>query len=310
MPGIAEFEIPKHYAPTLRANIEFRPGYDESILRPHVTNEGATGEAVSPVQIFGRAKIRLKNDRYGDTPIDEIERFRPWVFPIEMEGGDLLDSIDAVKSLIDPASPIVQAFRDELASQTDYLTIMPAFFGPRFEGKDVTTAVQAGAINFDDTKYKLDVNIGSSGGATPTGMNVAKIKAGIKKFKQLKTIKGNLRKERVKLGITAQQWDELFDDVKAINGDYINGRPIEKGQLPMMFDVDFVEMEDYPKENLDRMLPMWLPSGISHQTWVESTVEIGKDPGKRFNVRVYIKKAAGSTRTMDEKVLKIPCREP
>lgn len=310
MPGIAEIEIPKHYVPMFKNNMEFKPGYDESILRPHVTSGPASGEGVSPVQIFGRATIRKKTDRYGDTPMDEIQRFRPWVFPVELEGGDLIDSADTLKSLTDPASAIVMALRDELASQVDYSVIMPAFFGTRYEGKDVASAVQSGSIAFSDASYKGDVNLGSAGDATPIGMTAKKIQWGIKKFKQLKVIKGNLRKERVKLGITAQQWDDLFLDVKAINGDYINGRPLEKGQLPLLFDVDFVEIEDLPKEGSDRMCPMWMPSGIHCLNWTEEVVEIGKDPGKRFNVRVYVKKMAGASRVMDEKVLKIPCREP
>ncbi len=306
MPGIAEIEIPKHYVPMFKANLAYKPGYDGSILRPHVTVDTATGDGASPVQVFGRAKIRVKTDRYGDTPIDEIERFRPWVFPIELEGGTLIDNQDQVKSLIDPTSPITNAIRMEIDSQIDYKAIIPAFFGNRFEGKDVGTALQAAPIVFDPLNA-ASINLGSAGDATPIGMTVKKIKWGIRRFKQLKVIQGSVRREMIKVGLSSQQWDDLFEDVKAINGDYVNGRPIERGQLGMIMGVDFVELEDLPRTGTTRYCPMWVPSGISLLHWVEEQVNIGPDPGKRFNIRVYVKKMVGATRTMEEKVIQLPC---
>jgi hypothetical protein len=312
MPGIAEIEIPKHYVPMFKANIDFKPQQSESLFRDHVTTDTATGEAVNPVQIFGKAKTRIKTDRYGDTPLDEIDRYRPWVFPLEIEGGDLIDKADVLKQVIDPTSPLVMAFRMALGEDLDTKVIIPAFFGPRFEGKDVATAVTNGPIAFVDATYKIASTVGSAGGATPVGMNLSKIKAGIKKFKQLKAIRGNVRKETIKLGINAQQWDELFEDVKLTSSDYINGVPLERGNLPLILGVDFVESEELPRDpaNGNRWCPMWLPSGINCTHWQEDTVAIGPDPGKRFNIRVYVKKMAGAARIMDEKVLKIDCVDP
>ena len=98
-PASPKSKSPKHYVPMFKANIDFKPQQEESILRPHVTLGTATGEGANPVQIFGKAKTRIKTDRYGDTPMDEIERFRPWIFPLEIEGGDLIDRADVLKQI-------------------------------------------------------------------------------------------------------------------------------------------------------------------------------------------------------------------
>lgn len=307
MPGISEIEIPKHYVPTFLRNIRHAPQYEMSILRPHVEQQPADGEAASPVDIYGAAKGQKKEDRFGDTPIMDVTRDRPWTFPSEYEWGTLIDKADKLKQVLDPTSPLVKACKMALDRDLDDNIIAPAFFGGRFRGKDVATAIGAGAQAFDSNNVVANT-VGSSGGATPVGMNYAKIKAGIKRFKKLKV---DTKRERVKLGITSQQWDELMDDVKIISRDYGLDRDVGRAELPSVLNVDFVEYEEWPIDGSnDRSLPMWVQSGLVLQDWATTEVMIAPDPGKRFNIRVYAKFMAGAVRAEQEKVIKIVCREP
>jgi hypothetical protein len=310
MPGIADVEIPKHYAPTFERNILHAPQQRMSKLEAHVSVGMAQGEGVSPVDLYGNTEAEEATDRYADTPIAEIERARRWCFPRKWHWGTMVNDMDQLKQILDPTSAMIESARMALGRILDRQIIMPAFFGAAIQGKDITDALAGSPVAFNTTLYRIANTIGSSGGATPVGMNVAKLQAAKKLFMQLEV---DIDTERPKVGITAQQWSDLFDDVKTINGDYVNGRPLQAGDLPMLLGFDFVQVEQLPSAGTtpnDRYCPVWVKSGIALRKWQNIETMIGRDPGKQYQIRPYIKMAAGAVRSQEGRVLQIVCREP
>lgn len=303
----AELEIPKHYVPSFGRNVMWTPQQNRSKLKMFVTNEKAEGEGAAPWDIWGETQAEEANDRYGDTPIMEVDRDRPWVFPKGYHWGTMVDTLDKLKAVLDPTSNMLQAARKALDRTMDRNIIMPAFFGPRYVGKDVATAIAAGPQVFNDTLYKISNVVGSTGGATPVGMNVAKLQAVKAKFMSLEV---DVDRERINLAMTSQQWANLFDDAKAINGDFVNGRPISSGSFGDLMGFNFIFVEQLPWDGVDdRWCPAWVESGMGLLEWQGQVTEMAKDPGKQYRVRPYVKFFAGATRTVEGLVLKVECRE-
>jgi hypothetical protein len=207
---VAAVEIPKHYVPTFGRNVMWTPQQNKSRLRPYVTTDTAVGEGVAPWDIWGETEAEEATGRYDDTPIMEVERDRPWVFPKGYHWGTLIDQLDKLKQVLDPTSPMIQAARKALDRKLDRAIIMPAFFGPRWTGKDIATATSAGPVNFDTTKYQVANTVGSAGGATPVGMNVAKLKAARKILLANEAVEGENADEPVYVAITAEQWSKTW----------------------------------------------------------------------------------------------------
>lgn len=308
---IAETEIPKHYVPTFERNILHANQQIKSKLREHVSEQSAMGEMVSPVDLFDETEAEEANDRYGDTPIMEIGRSRRWVGPKKFDWGTMVDGMDQLKQVLDPTSPMVEAAKRALWRKLDRSIIMPAFFGNVMQGKDITDAGNpANQVAFDVSKYRIQNTVGSPGGVTPTGMNVEKLQAAKKMFMQNEV---DTDVERPKVAITSQQWDDLFKEVKVIHGDYINGRPIHTGDLPVILGFDFVQIEQLPHAGTapnDRYNPVWVKRGIALRMWKDVRVMLGVDPGKKYRVRPYVEMAGGACRTQEGLVLQVVCREP
>lgn len=310
MAGIAEVEIPKHYVPTFERNILHSLQQRVSKLEPHVTVGDASGEGASPVDLFGDTEAEEATDRYGDTPNAEITRSRRWVTPTKFDWGTMVDDADVLKQVLDPTSAMVESARMALARKLDRAVIMPAFFGTAREGKDMTDAFAGSGTAFDTAKYKISNVFGSSGGATPVGMSVAKLVEAKRMFLQYEV---DADIERPKVGITDKQWSDLFNDAKAIHGDYVNGRPLSEGDLPLLLGFDFVKIQELPKTvsggNTDRLCPVWVKSGIQLRWWQRVQAQIGRDPGKKYRIRPYVSMMAGAVRSQEGRVLQIECRE-
>jgi hypothetical protein len=292
-----EIEIPKHYVPTFERNVLHALQQKASRLEAFVTPGMGEGEGASPVDLYEDTEAVESTDRYGDTPIMEVGRARRWVTPRKYDWGTLVDNIDKLKLVLDPTSNLVMAARMAMGRALDRKVIMPAFFGAALQGKDLTDATNGTAVVFDTTKYRVANTVGSAGGATAVGLNVDKIIKVKQLFIQNEV---DLDAEKLNIAITDQQWADLFADIKAVNGDYINGRPIAEGDLGMIMNVNFIKVQQLPSTGAspnDRLLPVWVKSGIQLRKWKEVTTSMALDPTKKFRPRVYMEMAAGAVRS-------------
>lgn len=299
-----EIQIPKHYRTQFLSNVAHLLNNEGSLLRRHVTEMSVQGEKASIVDQYGVRRGRKDTERYGDTPIMSTPRDRRWVHPETYDWGDLIDNKDRLKQVLDPTSPLVQGCAWGLGENIDYDMIIPAFFGDARIGK---TGENTEA--FDTSGQVVGVQVQSPAAATDVGMNVKKLQTARKILRQRKV---KLQREQICVAMTAQQEDDLFDDVKAIHHDYIAmmPRPLEKGMLPGLFQMTFEIIEDLETdENNHRRCPVWVKSGLVLGIDQDIDIQIAPDPGKKFNVRIYGAVTGAATRTEQGRVVEIKCKE-
>lgn len=297
--------IPMHYFTMFRDNVIMGLNNGGSLLIPHIdVDTGYAGDGASPVISFGNTRGQEKTDRYGDTPIMDVDRSRRWVYPKTFEWGTLLDNDDQLSMMIDPASPLVAAAVEGLGEDLDYEYIVPQMLGAATIGRDG----QQTTVGYDTT-MTVGVQVGDPTPAD-TGMNVAKIvtaRYNLQRFKALRKLKPG---EKPKMAMTALQEKELLQDAQAIHGDYIVGRPLATGDLPALLNFDFIIIEDLPLDgNGDRECPYWIPQGVKHCWWEQITVHNQRDPGKRYNWRPYMAMRGGTVRIREKMVGKVLCAE-
>lgn len=297
-----EIEIPKHYQPQFTTIQELLLQKMGSTFRPYCMPGSYKGESGEVVKQFGATKARVGNeDRNGDTPIMTTPRDQRWVYPTHVDIGDLFDKQDQIRQLIDPTSSINQAFNAAMGRAIDDDIIIPAFFGDAKTGKNgsVTTVFP------NDGSQDVAQTIGSDNGATNVGLNSAKI---IRGRKLLRRFKVKLEQEQVYVGISSAQEEDLLNDAKYTDRDF--GEPVlEQGRLKRWLGCEFVIDDGLPWAANVRSCPMWVKSGMHFGTWEELNTKIGPDPGKKFNVRVYMSQNFGCTRTQEKKVIRILCKD-
>ena len=298
---VENIEIPKHYRTQYKDNVEHLLNNEGSILRPHVMEQPIEGERASIVDQYGVRRGREDTERNGDTPTGTTPRDRRWIFPRTFDWGELLDRKDKLRTVLDPTQPIVTGAAWGLGENIDYDLIIPAFFGDAKVGKEAETIEQ-----FDTANFQVGVQTGSSP-AADVGMNKKKIQVA---RKLLRKAKNKFKREKPVLAITAEQEDNLLDELQLTSADFVSGRPIETGELGRILGVQLVMIEDLEVDsNGFRRCPMWLPSGIQLGIEEEIFIEIERRGDKKFNVQVYAALTMGATRTQQGKVVEILCKE-
>lgn len=294
----ADQDIPVHYRTTYKMNVQHLLNNEGSILRPWITEQAVDGDKPQIIDQYGVTRGQPQTDRYGDTPVNRTPRDRRWVFPRTFDWGDIIDKKDKIKTVLDPTSPIVTGAAWGLGENIDYDMILPNFFAPAKKGQEAEIIE-----TFDDSKFSVAADVRDAGSGN-TGLNVKKVKRG---RQILRKYKNKLQRENPIMAITAEDEDWLLEDMKAIHGDYIRGRPLESGDLPNLLKTQFVIIEDIPTDPSTglRMNPMWVRSGMTLGIADDITVEMAKNPGKRFNMQIYADVTGSATRNEAGKVIKI-----
>lgn len=289
-----EVEIPKHYQPKFTANQELLLQREPSELMMAVDFSGDyRGESAEVIKQYGSARARVGNeDRNGDTPNFNISRDARWCFPIVADWGTTFNKIDELKVLVDETSPVNQAANLAMKNSIDLDIILPAFFGDTKTGKGAATTTVYPA-NAND----ISIDVGGAG----TGLNVAKLREARRMGRKKHWKFG---REEIFFGITSQGESDLFADPLYIDRDY--GEPVldGDGKLKKFLGFTFVYVEEFPWAANVRSLPVWRKPSIHLGAWNGLSVDLAKNPQKKFVPTLYMFQMYGATRTQEDGVLR------
>jgi len=255
------------------------------------------------VNQFGQAPKPHRNlPRYSDTPIDSVPQAQVWVFPQTLEHFVLIDWPDQDKIGIDLESPLTQTGEATMRRGHDEVMI-DALFATRKIGENGGT---------DDPFPSAQEIAVTEGAASATGLNVKKLKLAKKKLKQSHV---DLDVEQAWIAITAQQEEDLLNDIEIINRDYANqaGRPIldAKGNIVAYQGFNFLHKEGLLTDASDyRRCPVWVESGMHWGVWRDIETIPSRRGDKRNAEQLHMRTMVGATRTQNEKVVEILCAEP
>jgi hypothetical protein len=204
----------------------------------------------------------------------------------------MVDDQDKIRMLIDPTS--------------DYVRAMVASMN-RAKDDVIITALGASARS-------------SSGGiALPSGQKIVVNATGLTKAKMIaarKLFRANEADEEageeLYMGYSSTALADLLGDTTLTNTEVNTVLSLQAGNIKGVTLMGFkmVPSERFPKDSSsDRLLYAWAKSGVKLGIGANIQTEVGKDPGKGFNVRIYAKQSLGSVRVEEEKVVEIACTE-
>lgn len=277
-----------------KANVELLLQQEGSRLANAVTNGSHVGKAASVVEQFGLATAVLKTSRHEDTPLLDLSQDKRWVFPLDYEWASLVDNEDQLRAIIDLTSPYARAGAAAMQRAKDDV-ILTAIFGTNFKGENGTTSE-----TFDTTNYQVGVNTGG----TASALNVAKLQSAVQKL--LLANKGDLM-ESVYGAISSYEHDSLLKEIQVVNKDYSNSAVLENGRVRRFMGVDFILTERLNVTSGNRLIPIWLKSGMYLGTWKDVQAEITKRADKSYATQVFLAMTLGATRTQAGKSIQVLC---
>lgn len=280
-----------------RANTELLLQQEGSRLADKVSTGSHTGKAASVIEQFGSATAQQKTSRHADTPLLDVSQDKRWVFPQDWEWGYLIDNEDRLRAIIELTSPIARTGAAAMNRAKDDI-ILSAMFGTNYTGENGTTSESFGTVG--SGAYDVGVNVGG----TASGLNVAKLQNGIRLL--MTANKGELM-EPVYTAISSYEHDLLLKEIQVVNKDYGSSAVLVDGKVKRFMGTDFTITERLTITSGNRLVPMWLKSGMYLGQWNDITAKITERGDKSYATQVYLCMTLGATRTQLGKLVRINC---
>jgi hypothetical protein len=264
----------------------------QSRLRGLVRVEtGIVGESKS-INRLGKRNMQRRTTRHGDTPINEQPHSTRYIDLYDYEDGDMVDSQDKLRMLVDPTS--------------DYLRSMVAAAN-RAQDVEIITCLGGGSRSKTGGVIALPSTQKIAVGGT--GLTKAKIIQTKKMFRANEADEEN--GEELSITFSSTALSDVLSDATLTSADFLAGQMLQSGTLKgKWMGFNWVPTELCPKVSTTRFLYAWAKSGVALGIGQDVTHKVGEDPGKGFNNRVYIKESIGAVRVEEEKVVEIACNDP
>lgn len=280
-----------------KANVELLLQQKESRLRNAVTVGSYVGKAASVVEQFGEATAVQRTSRHSDTPLLSLSQDKRWVFPSDYEWASLIDNQDRLRAIIELTSPYAMAGAAAMNRVMDDV-ILAAIFGTNYTGENGTTSETFGTVG--SGTYDVSVNTGG----TASSLNVAKLQGAIRIL--MTANKGELM-EPVYGAISSYEHDALLKEVQVHNKDYGGTAVLVDGKVKRFMGIDFIITERLTVTAGDRLIPIWLKSGMHLGMWDGVTAKISERNDKGHATQVYLAMTLGATRTQLGKQVRVSC---
>lgn len=291
-------QITTAYAQQYASTVELLLQQKGSRLRETCTPNPVTGaKAAVMVEQIGKVEATRRTTRYpsltpADTPHD-----RPWVYPVDYDWNDLIDSIDKLRTIVDPKSSYAQNGTYAMGRAQDR-EIITAFFGDRKTGETGGTTTQ-----FPSTQ-DVDVNFAASGNV---GLTVAKLREASRMLMAAETDENEQRF----LALTAKQHDNLMAEIQVISLDFNEKPVLVEGKVTRFLGFDFKRTELMAVDgNSYRRVAAYVKSGMYFAQWNDISTDISQRKDLAgLPWQVYVYGTFGASRSEEAKVVEIKCAE-
>lgn len=288
---------PSHYTMQFSSNVELLLQQKGSKLRGKVTEAGYTGKAASPVNQVGSIEMQRVTSRFAPRVRTDASVDRRWVYPVDYDLAQMIDSFDKLKSIVDLKSPETMAAVNAAGRAIDR-EIISAFFGTAKTGEQGATSTTFPSAN------QVTVSIGG----TNSVINVQKL---IKAKEILMTNFVDFDQDEVFVGITAKDNTGLLNEVQIISSDFNGGdKPVLKdGKVTSFLGFTFVHCELLEANSTGTnkvRLPVWAKSGMHLGLWWDPSPTISQRTDLQGDPwQVALNKSFGATRIEEGKILEI-----
>jgi hypothetical protein len=293
--------LPSHYVQQFSTNLQLLLQQKGSKLAGTVMSGSHVGKQASPVDQIGAVAAQRVTSRFApmarvDAPVD-----RRWVFPVDYDLPQLVDSLDKLRLITDPNSTLVQNAVFAMGRAKDD-EILSAMFGTNYTGVAGSTSTAFSATQ---------VVSASQGAAAATGLTVAKLREA-KKILMANEV--DVDADPLYCIVKAKQLDNLLAEAQIISTEF-NDRPVLKdGKIASFLGINFIHCERLVSGTDDLagtsdQIPLFAKSGMYLGMWNDIQVDISQRKDlQSVPWQAYCMGTFGATRLEEKKIVKVWCR--
>lgn len=293
--------LPTFYVEQFSTNVNTLVQQKGSRLRGSVMEGAYVGSQGSPVDQVGVVNAQKVVSRFApmgrvDAPLD-----RRWVFPVDYDLPQQVDTFDKLRLITDPESVLVQSAVYAMGRAMDD-EILAAFTAAALTGVQGATSTVALTANV----------VGVSTGGTTSSLNVPKLRAA----KKLLLSYDVDPEDEIYAAVSAKEHDALLNEIQIINSDF-NGQDtpvLKEGKVTRFLGINFIHTERVIAGTDDaagtsNAIPIWAKSGMHLGIWNDISASISQRHDLQGEPwQAYVKGTFGATRLEEKKIIKVWCR--
>jgi hypothetical protein len=259
--------IPTFQVQEFSTNVNLLLQHKGSKLRNLVMNGMHTGKSASPVDQIASVAAQRVTSRFAAMGRVDAATDRRWVYPIDYDLPQLIDSFDKLRLITDP--------------EAQYITNAVYAMGRAIDTEIITAflaSANTGEAGGTSTAFTSGNEIDVAVGGTNSRLNVAKLRA------VREVALGNhidLDADPLYCGITAKDDSALLNEIQIISSDFNGGdRPVLKdGKLDRFLGINFVHcelIETVAAGTNEVNLPVWTKSGMHLGMWQDIKASVSQ----------------------------------
>lgn len=288
--------LPNYFIQQYATNVQLLLQQKGSKLRGTVMEGMHKGKQASPVDQVGAVAAQRVTQRFQPMGRVDASLDRRWVFPVDYDLPQLVDTFDELRIVTDPKSAFVQNAVFAMGRAMDD-EILSCVFGTAKTGEQgaTSTTFPSGQI--------VAVDQGSSGNS---GMSVAKLREAIRLMLANEV---DLETDPLYCPINSVAHDKLLQEIKVTSLDYNDKPVLMEGKVTRFLGVNFIHCERVNTVTY-REIPVWAKSGMHLGMWGDISTDISQRKDiQSLPWQAYCKGSFGATRLEEKKVVKILCAE-
>lgn len=293
--------LPTFYVEQFSTNVNTLVQQKGSRLRSCVMSGSYVGSQGSPVDQVAPVAASKVTSRFAPMGRTDATLDRRWVFPVDYDLPQLVDSFDKLRLIVDPESTFVTNAVYAMGRAMDD-EILAAFTGAAKTGVQGATTTNILAAN------TISVNTGG----TTSSLNVAKLRAA----KKLLMSYDVDPEDEIYAAVSAKEHDALLNEIQIISSDFNGGdQPVLKeGKVTRFLGVNFVHTERVisgtdDQSGASNSIPLWAKSGHHLGIWQDINASVSQRHDLQGEPwQVYVKGTFGATRLEEKKTIRVWCR--
>lgn len=282
--------IPTHFVEQFSSRVHMLAEQKTSRLRSTVMIDMVDGESKA-IERLGGSELNEITERHGDTPLNEVEHTRRWLYLRDFDVADLIDKPDRVKLLIEPDGKYTMRHASAMGRGIDD-EVIRALGASATEGKTGTTTTvlpSAQKIVSGSTGMTIDKLI-----AAKEILDAAEIDDFIPRF----------------CVAQSKQRSNLLSDDKISSNDYNTVKALVRGEIDTYLGFKFVSSERLQVDgSSDRLCYCYAQQAVTLGMGAEPSTTASPRPDKRNAQQIYTWGSWGAVRVEDEMVVQIACSE-
>ena len=302
------FTINDAFVQQFTGNVRFLAQQNNSRFRPTIIEDVMQGEAMYMEQVAPTA-ARKKQARHGDSPIMNTQHLRRRVTPYDYEWGDMIDQMDKVRLLIDPASTYAMNAGMALNRGIDD-EIIGAFFATAYTGHAGGTAItwpngNSESVPTQPAGAQIAVNDWTYGnGSGNAGLTISKL---ISAKMALLAGEGDENEDSF-IAVSSIQLGNLLATTEATSTDYNTVAALVEGKISKFMGFNFIHSERLVKNGSSQWrVPAWRRSAMGLGVAKDIETRVAERADKSFSYYAYAMMSVGATRLEEVKLAEIIC---